>query len=248
MKALPTPSKLTDQVHDALLAEITSGRLAAGARIVQEQIAAELGVSRQPVQQALLLLRKHGLLRDAPGRGLEVAPLDAGQVQHMYDLRAVVEGLAARRAAETGAERAAAQGPALIEAGRKAVASGSMPKMIAADMKFHEFIYGLSGNPLVAPAMASHWTTTQRVMGEVLTRDETPRDIWDQHERILQAIAAGLEAAAVGSRAGSGRGGAREKPRRPDLSIRTAIAGGPPGGSDQDALLGVAGTGLQAHG
>ena len=62
------------------------------------------------------------------------------------------------------------KGPALIEAGRKAVASGSVAKMIAADLKFHEFIYGLSGNPLIAPVMASHWTQTQRVMGEVLMK------------------------------------------------------------------------------
>ena len=79
----------------------------------------------------------------------------------------------------------------LVDADRKAVASGSVARMVAADMKFHEFIYGLSGNPLVAPAMATHWTHTQRVMGEVLIRDETPRDIWDQHAQILDPIAAG---------------------------------------------------------
>ncbi len=44
--------------------------------------------------------------------------------------------------------------------------------------------------------MAAHWTHTQRVMGEVLTRDETPRDIWDQHARILEAIVAGKAAQA----------------------------------------------------
>ena len=49
----------------------------------------------------------------------------------------------------------------------------------------------LSGNPLVAPAMQTHWTQTQRVMGEVLMRDDKPRDIWDQHEALLVAVAAG---------------------------------------------------------
>jgi DNA-binding GntR family transcriptional regulator len=63
--------------------------------------------------------------------------------------------------------------------------------MVAADMRFHEFIYSLSGNPLIAPAMAAHWTHTQRVMGEVLIKDETPRDIWDQHAAILTAVADG---------------------------------------------------------
>ena len=191
MKTLTTQPNLVEQVRDAILEEIASGAIAPGDRIIQEQIAQALGVSRQPVQQALVLLRNQGVLQDAPGRGLLVAPLDPAHVQHMYDIRAVIEGLAARRAAEVGAERAAKAGPALIEAGRKAVAAGSVARMIAADMKFHEFIYGLSGNPLIAPALETHLTYTQRVMGEVLIRDEKPRDIWEQHEAILKAVAAG---------------------------------------------------------
>lgn len=191
MKALSIQPNLVEQVRDALLDDIASGQLAPGDRIIQEQIAQALGVSRQPVQQALALLRNQGVLHDAPGRGLIVAPLDPQHVQHMYDMRAVIEGLACRRAAETNAEKAAKLGPALIEAGRKAVASGAVAKMIAADMKFHEFVYGLSGNPLVAPALATHLTYTQRVMGEVLIRDEKPRDIWNQHAEILDAIAQG---------------------------------------------------------
>ncbi len=191
MKAIAAQPNLVEQVRDAILEEIASGAIAPGDRIIQEQIAQALGVSRQPVQQALVLLRNQGVLQDAPGRGLLVAPLDPEHVQHMYDIRAVLEGLAARRAAELGAERAAKAGPALIEAGRKAVAAGSVARMIAADMKFHEFIHTLSGNPLIAPALETHLTYTQRVMGEVLIRDEKPRDIWDQHEAILKAIVKG---------------------------------------------------------
>ena len=191
MKQLAAPPNRVEQVRDAILEEITTGRLPAGERVIQEQIAQALGVSRQPVQQALLLLRDQGVLREAGGRGLIVAPLEADQVQHMYELRAVIEGLAARRAAETAAERAAKQGPAVIEAGRKAVASGAVPRMVAADRRFHEFLYELSGNPLVGPSMAAHWTYSERVMAEVLQRDETPRDIWDQHAAVLEAVAAG---------------------------------------------------------
>ncbi len=191
MKVLSAQPNLVEQVHDAILAEIASGKLAPGDRLVQEQLAQALGVSRQPVQQALTLLLNQGVLSDAPGRRLIVAPLDPEHVRHMYDMRAVIEGLACRRAAEHNADRAARLGPALIEAGRKAVASGSVPKMIAADMRFHEFIYVLSGNPLVAPALATYLTYTQRVMGEVLTRDEKPRDIWNQDSEILDAIVAG---------------------------------------------------------
>ncbi len=191
MKVLAAQPKLVELVQDAILAEIASGKLPPGARIIQEQIAQELGVSRQPVQQALLVLRNLGVLREAPGRGLQVAPLDLDHVRNMYDVRAVIEGLAFRQAAERNAERAAQEGRAFIEDGRDAVARGDVARMIQIDMAFHSFIYELSANPLIAPAMDAHWTNTQRVMGEVLLRDGRPRDIWDQHAQLLDAVIAG---------------------------------------------------------
>jgi DNA-binding GntR family transcriptional regulator len=190
MKTLQTQPKLVEQVHKAILTEIAEGKIPPGTRIIQEQIALQLGVSRQPVQQALLLLRNQGVLHDAPGRGLLVVPMDLDYVRSMYDMRAVIEGLACRNAAQFNSAAMQAKGAALIRAGRKAVAAGSVRAMIAADTAFHQFIYTLSNNPLIAPAMESHWISTQRVMGEVLLRDEKPRDIWDQHEAIYQAIAA----------------------------------------------------------
>ncbi len=185
---LPSP-QLAEQVRDALLADITAGTLAPGSRVIQEHIARSLGVSRQPVQQALLLLRNQGVLREAPGRGLEVVALQPQQVRHIYELRAAVEALAARMACERGADRAARQGPALIEAGRKALASGSIARMSLADRRFHEFIYELSGNPLIGPTMAHHWLHIQRVMGAVLARDDdAPSLVWDEHQALLEAI------------------------------------------------------------
>jgi len=191
VKILSVQPNLVEQVHEAILLEISSGKLTPGTRIIQEQIATELGVSRQPVQQALLLLRNQGVLSDAPGRGLIVAPLDPEHIRHMYDVRAVIEGLAFRKAALNNSETAKREGSSYISKGRKAAQSGSVREMIAADMAFHHFVYVLSENLLVAPAMDTHWTYTQRVMGEVLMRDEKPRDIWDQHETLLQAVISG---------------------------------------------------------
>jgi len=191
VKILSVQPNLVEQVHEAILLEISSGKLAPGTRIIQEQIAAELGVSRQPIQQALLLLRNQGLLRDAPGRGLIVAPLDPDHIRQMYDVRAVIEGLAFRKAALKNAAAAKREGPDFITKGREAAKNGSVTDLIAADMAFHHFVYSLSENLLVAPTMDTHWTYTQRVMGEVLMRDEKPRDIWDQHEALLQSIISG---------------------------------------------------------
>ena len=157
---------------EALLSEIIEGALPPNTRLIQDDLATAYGVSRQPVQQALLLLRNRGLVQDAPGRGLVVSPLDVDFVRNLYEVRAVLEGLAARMAAKHNPRRAATEGPPLIEAGRAAVESGSVTQEIAADMAFHSFIYEASGNPLIRETVAQHWHYLRRVMAEVLRDDE----------------------------------------------------------------------------
>jgi DNA-binding GntR family transcriptional regulator len=191
MRSLPHQPTLVDQVYEAILSAISAGKYGPDNRLIQEELAEALGVSRQPVQQALLILRSQGLLRDAPGRGLMVAPLDAEHVRNVYEIRGMIDGLASAKAAERGRDAARREGPAFIEHGRAAVASGSIPRMIAADMDFHFFLYGLSGNPLIQEVSAVHWSHLRRVMGEVLQHGEPPKAIWDQHEAILDAVIAG---------------------------------------------------------
>ena len=106
MKAIAVQPNLVEQVKNALLEEITSGKLNPGERIIQEQIAQALGVSRHPVQQALLLLKNQGVLKEASGRGLVVAPLDAEHVEDIYEMRAAIEGMACRLAATLRADHA----------------------------------------------------------------------------------------------------------------------------------------------
>jgi DNA-binding GntR family transcriptional regulator len=192
MRALTTQSRLVEQVYEAILSEITEGKLPPNSRLIQDELAEVYGVSRQPVQQALLLLRNHGLVRDAPRRGLVVAPLDVDFIRNLYEIREVLEGLSCRKAAECGSDRARSEGPALIAAGREAVETGSVSRQIATDMAFHCFLYEISGNLLIGETTAPYWHYLRRVMGEVLRDDEKiPGSIWDEHTAILDAVIAG---------------------------------------------------------
>jgi DNA-binding GntR family transcriptional regulator len=189
VQAQPT---LVEQVVNAIVSEIVDGELPSNSRLIQDELARAYGVSRQPVQQALLLLRDRGLVREAPGRGLIVSPLDIEFVRNLYEIRAMLDGLAARLAAERGAERARIEGPARLEVGRAAVASGSLHEQIEADMQFHAFINELSGNPLIGETTAPHWPYLRRVMGEVLRDDaQMPQIILSEHVAILDAVIAG---------------------------------------------------------
>src|ERR1700739_5122779 len=117
MTQVQTPPTLVEQVVNAIVSEIVDGDLPANARLIQDELARAYGVSRQPVQQALLLLRDRGLVREAPGRGLIVSPLDVDFVRNLYEIRALLDGLAARLDAERGAKRDRLGGFVLIDGG-----------------------------------------------------------------------------------------------------------------------------------
>jgi DNA-binding GntR family transcriptional regulator len=197
MSQIQTQPTLVEQVVNAIVSEIVDGALPANSRLIQDELAKAYGVSRQPVQQALLLLRDRGLVREAPGRGLIVSPLDVDFVRNLYEIRASIEGLAARLAADRGADRAKTEGPAFIELGRTAVESCSLHEQTEADMRFHGFINELSGNPLIGETTAPHWPYLRRVMAEVLRDDvQMPQTILQEHAAILDAVIAGDGAAA----------------------------------------------------
>jgi DNA-binding GntR family transcriptional regulator len=184
---LETAPDLVDQVYRSLLDAISEGTLAPGQRITQEDIAEQLAVSRQPVLQALRLLKKDGFVQDAPGRGLLVAPLDATWTMNVYQVRGALDALAARLAAEQRFQL----DPKLIEQGRKAARGRNVKAMIDADAAFHDAIYAASGNPLIEQSAHQHWGHLRRVMGAVLQQSRQREPVWDEHEAIAEAIAAG---------------------------------------------------------
>ena len=181
---LTSAPDLADRVYRSLLDAICDGSLAPGQRITQEDLAAQLAVSRQPVLQALRLLKNDGFVHDAPGRGVLVAPLDAALVAQVYEVRGALDALAARLAAARHHELA----PALITQGRKAARGGDVKAMIDADLAFHHAIYQASGNPLIAQIAGQHWRHLRRVMGAVLQSAPQRGAVWDEHQAIAEAI------------------------------------------------------------
>jgi DNA-binding GntR family transcriptional regulator len=221
VKLQPAPD-LVEQVYRALLDAISEGSLAPGARVTQEDLAERLAVSRQPVLQALRLLKKDGLLLDAPGRGLRVAPLDAEWIGSVYEVRGALDALAARLAAE----RRAVIDARLIEQGRRAARGRHIKAMVEADIAFHNAIYAASGNPLIARSAQPHWVHLRRVMGAVLQSSPQRDALWDEHERIAAAIAAGdaKRAAALAEHHGR-QASANLRTRLSDVLMKPSLKG-----------------------
>lgn len=191
MERLTVQPQLMERAYSAILDDICTGRLAPGERVVQDELAERLAVSRQPVLQALLLLKRQGFLHEAGRRGLMVAPIEPVFTAHLYELRAALDGVAARGAARRHAAASAAIGQALITRGRRAATSRDTAAMITADIAFHRFLYELSGNPLIAETATLHWHHIRRVMGQVLRDTARLGTIWDEHAGILDAVLRG---------------------------------------------------------
>ena len=178
---------LADQAYQAILDAICEGTLAAGQRITQESLAESLSVSRQPILQAMVLLKRDGLVIDAGGRGVMVAPLTVKHSANVYQMRSVLDGLAAREAAR----RRANLSLDLIQAGRFATESGDLRSLIEADLAFHRAIYEAADNPLLVQSAERHWSHIRRIMGAILSHAEARESVWDEHETMLNAIASG---------------------------------------------------------
>jgi len=189
MPSLQPAPTIVEQVYRTILDAICDGRLAPGERLTQESVALKLAVSRQPVGQALLLLKQQKFVSEAGRRGLMVAPLDRDFMRAIYELRLGIEPLAATLAARNATGADIARGDAMIAEGKEAVRKNSIGELIASDMRFHMYLYELSGNRLFVDLMDELWNHLRRAMREVLQHREYRRAIWIEHEQILRAIA-----------------------------------------------------------
>jgi DNA-binding GntR family transcriptional regulator len=191
MESIQPQQTMVEQAYRAILDAICDGRLEPGERLTQESVAKKLEVSRQPVGQALAMLKQQKFLTEAGRRGLMVAPLDRDFMRWIYELRLGIEPLAAGLAARHATPADIVRGEQMVAAGREAVRNGAIAQLIAADMAFHMYLYELSGNRLFVDTMRELWHHLRRAMREVLQHRDYRRTIWAEHEQILRAITAG---------------------------------------------------------
>lgn len=193
---LKSEPALVDLVLDRLVVAISDGRLPPGARLTQGYVADLLDVSRQPVSHALQMLKYKGLAVPHGRKGLAVAPIDADQIWHLYQVRASLDGLAAKLAASRVANGLADE--AEIEIAKDALHLGDeldgknqVIDFVRADVAFHKALHNLSGNPEIARTVAEQWPQFMRSMAVVLGAPNRKIRVWDEHAEIFTAVIAG---------------------------------------------------------
>jgi DNA-binding GntR family transcriptional regulator len=182
--------RLADQAYDVLREQILRRELQPGQRLSVPRIATELGLSRSPVREAVQRLVSEGLGVEQVHRGAVVAGVDPRELDEMYEIRARLEGLAARRAAARSDSALVADLGDLLERHVAAIEQQSEPEIIRADLAFHARV--------LEAADSGHLT---RVLNPILGRANLamlagdlrvwPLDAVVEHRAVLEGIAAG---------------------------------------------------------
>lgn len=183
--------RLVDEVAQELRERIYTGAYGLGMQLRQEQLAEELQVSRTPLREALRVLEREGLLHSEPGRGARVVSADVGKLLAAYQMREVVDGLAARLAARCEDERARAGLLTLLAQQRGALAPWHPAAYTLANVAFHTAVFELSGNEFVAGQIPLLRMTSQVFMPVGPVQEERAILAVAEHEEIARSIADG---------------------------------------------------------
>jgi len=184
-------SSVVDQVYTAIRERITGGEVPRGARVHQEDLADELGVSRTPVREALRRLAAEGLVEMRTNRGARVADVGPVEIRAAYEARYVIEPGAARLAAQARPADAIGRMRRAVAAQRRAIPN--VARSFEANREFHTALVTASGNEYLAQFVGRLWVAR---IGEVIyeRQHETPERMRldaDEHERILSAVERG---------------------------------------------------------
>ncbi|MEM7286731.1 MAG: GntR family transcriptional regulator [Actinomycetota bacterium] len=185
---------LREQVADAIHGMIISGELRPGERLQEHRLAELLGVSRNPVREAIRALEATGLIEVVPRAGASVATFDVEDLRQLLGVRVVLEALAAEQAAENHRPADIAEIDRCIEEGQAASAAGDPVRAAECHRDFHLAIERASGNRHLERTVEPLRQRTELVF--TLVSPGRPEASWDEHRAIRDAIAAGDGAAA----------------------------------------------------
>jgi DNA-binding GntR family transcriptional regulator len=181
---------LSADAYEALREAILTGRLAPGERLVEAEVARQMGVSRAPIREAIRKLERDGLVEYIPRRGTVVVKLSPEEVRDAYYLRAHLEAYAIRRAAVRITDEDLAALEDLIARMRECATHEDLHGLIAADVAFHARICQASGSARLYrlwDSLNPHcWTllTSLKVAGYTLLQ------IAERHQPVLAALKA----------------------------------------------------------
>jgi DNA-binding GntR family transcriptional regulator len=185
MPKLERSRPLRERVYEALLELLGSGSLRPGQRLVESELAGRLGVSRQPVREALQRLNAEGWVDLRPDQGAFVHEPSGEETDQLFGVRAVLETEAARLAATGFPGGGLGRLDELCAQGEAAVAADDVDAVVLANVTFHACVRELAGNAVLAELAAHVEHRVRRYYTPIV------RQAWVEHRELIEAIAAG---------------------------------------------------------
>ena len=185
----PLPSRSSAaEAYDRLLGDIEDGHLPSGTRLREAELATRLAISRTPVREALKRLELQGLVVHEPHHGAVVASLAYGQMTEMYLLREVLEGTAARLAAQHATEVEIGVLQRLVETDRGLL--GQPGRLAQTNRRFHQQVRDAAGNRYVINALETLRLSLALLAGTTLGAPGRAAEAVAEHGLIVERIAA----------------------------------------------------------
>jgi DNA-binding GntR family transcriptional regulator len=186
---LEEPSLLTDRVFTAIHEAIMSGDLPAGARLRVRDLAMQVGTSVMPVREAIRRLEEAGLAERVPHKGAVVKRLTLAELEHVYDVRILLETEAAGLGAAAVDPEGCAQMAQLCDQMARAVADGRIVDALNHDEALLAVLYAAGGNPVLLEMIRGLWQRCRpyKILGARRAVESSDLTLWTFQPRIIEA-------------------------------------------------------------
>ncbi len=186
------PRTLVHQVIDALVAGASEGLILPGDRIVEAEIAQQLGVSRVPVREALRVLESQGIVINEPYKGIRLTPVSPERIDHLIEVRVALETTAARSAIRAGLNDPAhlAELQAYVQEMTATAERNDVYGFAIADANFHRALCNFGGNTV----LADMWEMLSKQMTIIFglsTLGKPMQAIVEEHHELIAVFASG---------------------------------------------------------
>lgn len=181
---------LRELVFEALREAIINARLKPGERLMEIQLADELGVSRTPVREAIRKLELEGFVVMIPRKGAYVADISLKEIADVFEIRSALEGLAAELAAERATEDEIEQMERFLVELADMIERKALDGIVETDTRFHEALYASSRNERLSQILNLLREQIQRFRTRTMTHPARMRVALEEHRGMVEALAA----------------------------------------------------------
>ncbi|MCX8130536.1 MAG: GntR family transcriptional regulator [Clostridia bacterium] len=181
-------NSLRGKVFAQLQNDILNGKYQPGDSLIETRLSEELGVSRTPIREAIRQLELEGLVQSIPNKGAIVKGISSQDIEDIYTIRMMIEGLAARWAAEKITYDELEELKEALDMEEFYTMKNDTEHLLKFDSKFHDIIFKASKSKPLMHTLSTFHHYVQRARSASLSSPSRAREVLDEHKAILQAI------------------------------------------------------------